>query len=73
MVRRASRRESRPSQAGSVSTAHLSKRLAFSDYRTLHGATLKTLPSSTAQQPSTHGLRMRHERFLAAETQRTDI
>jgi hypothetical protein len=52
---------------------HLSKRLAFSDYRLLHGATLKTLPSTTAQQPSTHGLRMRHERFLAAETQRADI
>ncbi len=52
---------------------HLSKRLKFSDYRTYDGATLKTLPSTTAQQPSTGGLRMRHARFLAAEANRDDV
>jgi hypothetical protein len=52
---------------------HLSKRLLVSDYMTLHGKTLKRLPSTTDQQPSTLGLRMRHERFLATEAERTDV
>lgn len=52
---------------------HLSKRLLMSDYRLLHGATLKTLPSTTAQQPSAQGLTFRHERFLAAEAERPDL
>ncbi len=49
---------------------HLSKRLMTSDYMLLHGTTLKTLPSTTAQQPSADGLRLRHERFLSAEAER---
>jgi hypothetical protein len=52
---------------------HLSKRLQFSDYRTYHGATLRTLPSTSFQQPSAEGLRVRHARFLAAEAERDDL
>lgn len=49
---------------------HLSKSLMFSDYRYLAGATLRALPSTSAQQPSPTYLKARHERFLDAEASR---
>jgi hypothetical protein len=51
----------------------LSKQLALSEYRTYHGAPLKVLPSTAAQQPSPIGLKTRHDLFLAAEAVRPDL
>jgi hypothetical protein len=50
--------------------AHLSKRLQMSEYRLYHGATLRTLPTTSGQQPSALNLKARHEWFLAAEVSR---
>lgn len=46
---------------------HLSKRLILSDYRNYHGAHLRSLPTTSAQQPSAFYLKARHDRFVEAE------
>ena len=49
---------------------HLSKRLMLTEYRTYHGANLRALPTTSAQQPSALYLKARHERFVVAEASR---
>ncbi|MDO8775715.1 MAG: HNH endonuclease signature motif containing protein [Burkholderiaceae bacterium] len=48
----------------------LSKPVLNSDYRPLHGQTLKILPYRMIEQPSGNRLQNRHARFLEAESRR---
>lgn len=49
---------------------HLSKRLILTDYRNYHDVHLRSLPTTSAQQPSALYLKARHDRFLEAEASR---